>query len=69
MPAYDMIEYQIMTLSKGRIPNSFTTSLIYRIFYIVLVAFIGMTLPFLGGMVACIHISYGIYILYMSYIS
>lgn len=49
MPVYDMIEYQIVSLSRGRIPNGFFTRLIYRSIYIVLVAFIGMTLPFFGG--------------------
>lgn len=49
MPVYDMIEYQIITLSKGKIPNGFITRLVYRTIYIVLVAFIAMTLPFFGG--------------------
>ena len=49
MPVYDMIEYQIVSLSRGKIPNGFFTRLIYRSIYIVLVAFIGMTLPFFGG--------------------
>ena len=49
MPVYDMIEYQLITLSRGRIPNGFLTRFIYRTIYIVIVAFIGMTLPFFGG--------------------
>ena len=46
MPVYDMIEYQLV---KHRIPNGFVTRLIYRTSYIVLVAFIAITLPFFGG--------------------
>ena len=49
MPVYDMIEYQMVKLSRGKIPNGFFTRLIYRTIYIVLVAIIGMTLPFFGG--------------------
>ena len=46
MPVYDMIEYQLV---KRRIPNGFPTRLVYRTSYIVLVAFIAITLPFFGG--------------------
>lgn len=46
MPVYDMIEYQLV---KHRVPNGFVTRLVYRTIYIVLVAFIGITLPFFGG--------------------
>lgn len=46
MPVYDMIEYQLV---KHRVPNGFVTRLVYRTIYIVLVAFVGITLPFFGG--------------------
>ena len=46
MPVYDMIEYQLV---KRRVPNGFLTRLIYRTTYIVLVAFVAITLPFFGG--------------------
>ena len=49
MPVYDMIEYQIIKLFRGRVPNGFFTRLVYRTIYIILVAFIAMTLPFFGG--------------------
>lgn len=46
MPVYDMIEYQLV---KHRIPNGFVTRLVYRTIYIILVAFVAITLPFFGG--------------------
>ena len=46
MPVYDMIEYQLV---KHRVPNGFVTRLVYRTIYIVLVAFVAITLPFFGG--------------------
>lgn len=46
MPVYDMIEYQLV---KRRIPNGFITRFLYRTTYIMLVAFIGITIPFFGG--------------------
>ena len=46
MPVYDMIEYQLV---KRRIPNGFITRFLYRSTYIILVAFIGITIPFFGG--------------------
>ena len=51
MPVYDMIEYQIIKISRGRVPNGFFTRLVYRTIYIILVAFVAMTLPFFGGTV------------------
>ena len=45
-PVYDMIEYQLV---KRRVPNGFITRFLYRTTYIVLVAFIGITIPFFGG--------------------
>ena len=47
MPVYDMIEYQLV---KRHVPNGFVTRLVYRTLYIVLVAFVAITLPFFGGM-------------------
>lgn len=46
MPVYDMIEYQLV---KRRVPNGFITRFLYRSLYIILVAFIGITIPFFGG--------------------
>lgn len=46
MPVYDMIEYQLV---KRGVPNGFPTRLVYRTVYIIIVAFIGMTIPFFGG--------------------
>lgn len=46
MPVYDMIEYQLV---KRRVPNGLLTRLVYRTIYIVLVAFVAITLPFFGG--------------------
>ena len=51
MPVYDMIEYQLV---KRRIPNGFVTRLIYRTLYIVLVAFVAITLPFFGDLLGFI---------------
>ncbi|KAL3153488.1 hypothetical protein ABBQ38_011819 [Trebouxia sp. C0009 RCD-2024] len=51
MPVYDMIEYQLV---KHRVPNGFVTRLVYRTIYIVLVAFIGITLPFFGDLLGFI---------------
>ena len=45
MPVYDMIEYQLV---KRGVPNGFPTRLVYRTAYIIIVAFIGMTIPFFG---------------------
>ncbi len=45
MPVYDMIEYQLV---KRGVPNGFPTRLVYRTVYIIIVAFIGMTIPFFG---------------------
>ena len=50
MPVYDMIEYQLV---KHRIPNGFLTRLVYRTVYIVIVAFVAISLPFFGG--RCSH--------------
>ena len=51
MPVYDMIEYQLV---KHRVPNGFVTRLAYRTIYIVLVAFVAITLPFFGGENSCL---------------
>ncbi|KAA6424802.1 MAG: Lysine histidine transporter 1 [Trebouxia sp. A1-2] len=51
MPVYDMIEYQLV---KRRVPNGFPTRLVYRTVYIIIVAFIGMTIPFFGDLLGFI---------------
>ena len=52
MPVYDMIEYQLIKIFKGKVSNGFFTRLVYRTIYIIIIAFIGMTLPFFGGMLS-----------------
>lgn len=51
MPVYDMIEYQLV---KRRVPNGFPTRLVYRTVYIIIVAFIGMTIPFFGQYISAL---------------
>lgn len=51
MPVYDMIEYQLV---KRGVPNGFPTRLVYRTAYIIIVAFIGMTIPFFGDLLGFI---------------
>ncbi|KAL0049119.1 hypothetical protein WJX82_006971 [Trebouxia sp. C0006] len=51
MPVYDMIEYQLV---KRGVPNGFPTRLVYRTVYIIIVAFIGMTIPFFGDLLGFI---------------
>lgn len=47
MPIYDMIEYQMV---KRNIPNGWVSRLIYRVIYVVIVAFIAITIPFFGSL-------------------
>jgi amino acid permease len=51
MPVYDMIEYQLV---RRKIPNGYITRLIYRTLYVVLVAFVGITIPFFGDLLGFI---------------
>lgn len=51
MPVYDMIEYQLV---KHRIPNGFVTRFIYRTIYIIIVAFVGISIPFFGDLLGFI---------------
>ena len=51
MPIYDMLEYQMV---KRNIPNGWISRLIYRTAYVVLVAFIAITIPFFGSLLGFI---------------
>lgn len=47
MPIYDMLEYQMV---KRNIPNGWISRLIYRTIYVIIVAFIAITIPFFGSL-------------------
>lgn len=51
MPVYDMIEYQLV---KRRVPNGFLTRFIYRTLYIVIIAFVAISIPFFGSLLGFI---------------
>jgi amino acid permease len=51
MPVYDMIEYQLV---KRGLPNGGITRVLYRSAYVVLVAFVGITIPFFGDLLGFI---------------
>lgn len=51
MPIYDMLEYQMV---KRNIPNGWISRLIYRTIYVVIVAFIAITIPFFGSLLGFI---------------
>ena len=51
MPVYDMIEYQMV---KRRLPNGFISRFIYRTAYIILVSFVGISIPFFGDLLGFI---------------
>lgn len=54
MPVYDMLEYQMV---KRNIPNGWISRLIYRTIYVVIVAFIAITIPFFGSLLVSKHSS------------
>ena len=51
MPVYDMIEYQMV---RRNIPNGWISRLIYRSIYVVIVAFVAVSLPFFGSLLGFI---------------
>ncbi len=51
MPVFDMIETQLV---KRGISNGLVCRLIYRSAYVVIVAFVGITLPFFGDLLGFI---------------
>lgn len=51
MPVFDMIETQLV---KRGISNGLPTRLIYRSAYVIIVAFVGITLPFFGDLLGFI---------------
>ena len=51
MPVFDMIEYQMV---KRNISNGWISRLIYRSLYVVLVAFVAISLPFFGDLLGFI---------------
>ena len=51
MPVFDMIETQLV---KNGISNGLLCRLIYRSIYVVIVAFVGITLPFFGDLLGFI---------------
>ena len=51
MPVFDMIETQLV---KHGISNGILCRLLYRSAYVILVAFVGITLPFFGDLLGFI---------------
>ncbi len=51
MPVFDMIETQLV---KNGISNGLLCRLLYRTAYVVIVAFVGITLPFFGDLLGFI---------------
>lgn len=46
-PMYDMIEYQLV---KHNLPNGGLARVLYRLLFVVLTAFVAITIPFFGSL-------------------